>query len=503
MFVQGLRRVCAVALLLCLNTGSTTLRADEPPARPNIVYILADDLGYGDVRAFNPDSKIRMPNLNRLAAEGRVFTDAHSGSAVCTPTRYGLLTGRYSWRTRLKQGVLGGYSPPLIEPGRVTVASLLKEHGYHTACFGKWHLGLDWPTRSPQKFGDAVDPRGDIKEVDYAGAIRNGPTTRGFDEFFGISASLDMPPYIFIENDHCVGKPTAERTYIRKGPAAPDFEAEDVLPILTRHAVAFLNSGRRRTKPFFLYLPLNAPHTPIVPETEYRGISGINPYADYVMQVDAALGSILEALAHNGQEKNTLLIVTSDNGCAPLADIKTLLAHGHNPSGPWRGAKADIFEGGHRMPFVARWPGKIPAGTRCDQTICHTDLLATAAALVGAKLPANAGEDSVNILPALLGNPSAPLREATVHHSANGSFAIRQGPWKLALCPDSGGWADPKPGSPAAKGLPPVQLYNLETDPGEKHNLQAERPEIVTRLKALLERYKAEGRSVPAPSRRS
>lgn len=494
------RAPLVVALLALGWTAAAPVRAADPPARPNIVYVLADDLGYGDVRALNPDSKIAVPHLDRLAREGRIFTDAHSGSAVCTPTRYGILTGRYAWRSRLKQGVLGGYSPPLIEPGRVTVASFLKQHGYRTACVGKWHLGLGWTTRTPGDFGDAIEPAKPMENVDYAAPIRRGPTSLGFDEFFGISASLDMPPYVFIHNDRCLSVPTTRKTYIREGPAAQDFEAVDVLPVLTQRAVAFLDGQRGGDAPFFLYVPLNAPHTPIVPGPAYAGQSKVGTYGDFVMQVDAAIGTILDALARNGQERDTLVIVTSDNGCSPMADFKALAAHGHDPNAPWRGAKADIFEGGHRIPFLARWPGKVPAGTRSDDTICLTDLLATCAAVIDTPLPAGAGEDSVNILPDLLGTATNPLREATVHHSINGSFAIRQGPWKLALCADSGGWSAPKPGSAEAKGLPPVQLFNLEDDPKEQHNLQAERPEMVERLKRLLERYVADGRSVPKSS---
>lgn len=467
--------------------------------RPNIVYILADDLGFGDVRAFNLESKIAVPHLDRLAAEGRIFTDAHSGSAVCTPTRYGILTGRYAWRSRLKQGVLGGYSPPLVEPGRVTVPSFLKQQGYRTACIGKWHLGLDWSTRSRQHFGDAIQPGGNIGEVDYTAPIGNGPTSRGFDEFFGISASLDMPPFLFIRNDRCVGTPTTVKTYLRAGPATTDFEAVDVLPSLVREASAFLDRQRGGTTPFFLYLALSAPHTPLLPSSLYAGKSGLGPYADFVLQVDSAIGTILDALARNGQDGKTLVIVTSDNGCSPMADFKALATRGHDPNRPWRGAKADIFEGGHRIPFLARWPGQIPAGTRCGDTICLTDLLATCAGILGTQLPSNAGEDSVNLLPDLLGTAREPLREATVHHSINGSFAIRQGPWKLALCRDSGGWSDPKPGSSEAKKLPEVQLYNLNDDPAEQRNMQAEKPEIVGRLTRLLERYVDEGRSVPKP----
>jgi len=464
--------------------------------RPNIVYILADDLGYGDVRAFNAESKIATPNLDRLAASGMIFRDAHSGSAVCTPTRYGILTGRYAWRTRLKQGVLGGYSPPLIEPNRLTVAAFLKSQGYNTGAIGKWHLGLGWPLKKGDvKPGDDVEPKNKNVNIAYDQPIANGPTTYGFDEFFGISASLDMPPYIFIKNDRCVGLPTAERTYIRKGPAAPDFEAENVLPTLTKEAIAFLD--RQAKSPFFLYVALASPHTPIVPTAPFKGKSGLNDYADFVMQTDDAVGQILSALTKNGQEGSTLVIFTSDNGCAPSAGYPALLKKGHNPSGPWRGTKADAFEGGHRIPFIARWPGKVPPGSKCDDTICLVDLFATCSEILGVATPENAAEDSASLLPDLLGKSNQLAREATVHHSVNGSFAIRQGDWKLILCADSGGWSEPRPGRKEVANLPKVQLYNLKNDPGETKNLQGDQPEVVARLTALLERYKSEGRSRP------
>jgi arylsulfatase A len=492
------------ALIVGLLGGMTSL-AGAAEDRPNIVYILADDLGYGDVRCLNAGSKIATPNIDRLAERGMTFTDAHSGSAVCTPTRYGILTGRYAWRSRLKAGVLGGYSPHLIEPGRMTVASLLKGHGYRTACVGKWHLGLDWPTSRPARFGDAVEPGGDVRAVDYSRPIANGPTALGFDEFFGISASLDMPPYIYIRGDRTVGLPTAERTYIRKGPAHEGFEAVDVLPTLASKAIEFID-GRGQTggvRPFFLYLALTAPHTPIVPTSSFRDRSGLGPYGDFVVQVDDAVGRVLEALRRNGVEGRTLVFFASDNGCAPAAGFDELVRRGHHPSGPFRGHKADIYEGGHRVPFLARWPGKVRAGSSCDDTIGLTDLIATCAAIVGATLPDDAGEDSVSILPDLLGTGRGPVHEAVVHHSVDGSFAIRQGAWKLALCPGSGGWSPPRPGRPESEGLPPVQLYDLSRDVGERHNIQAEHPEIVARLTKLLERYVADGRSTPGPPQKN
>lgn len=488
----------AAAILVIRVAG-----ADPPrPAadtRPNLVVILADDLGYGDVGAINPDAKIRTPHLDRLAAQGMIFSDAHSGSSVCTPTRYGLLAGRYAWRTRLAKGVLGGYSPHLIAPGRMTVASLLKSHGYSTACFGKWHLGMDWSIRDGADPGDDIDPKIDPASVDFAARIRHGPTAVGFDVFFGISGSLDMPPFVFIENDRAAALPTARKKWIREGPASPDFEAQDVLSAITRRTVAHIRERAKAGGPFFVFMSMNSPHTPIVPTPEFQGKSGLNAYGDFVMQTDAAAGDVLRAIDEAGIADETLVVFTSDNGCSPLADYPALLAKGHNPSHVYRGAKADIFEGGHRVPFFVRWPGIVKAGSRCDRTVCLTDLLATAADLAGVKLPDNAGEDSVSLLPCLRGDPKGPFREATVHHSINGSFAIRRGRWKLSLCPDSGGWSAPRPGSPAAKGLPPVQLYDLETDVTEARNVAAEHPEVVDRLTRLLQLCVDRGRSTAGP----
>lgn len=462
-------------------------------ARPNIVYILADDMGYGDVRCLNKDGKIATPNMDRLAGEGMAFTDAHSGSAVCTPTRYGVLTGRYTWRTKLARGVLLGYSQHLIDPARMTVASMLKAEGYHTGGIGKWHLGMDFATR------DGKQAAGNGSNVDFAAPIANSPLAVGFDYYYGISASLDMPPYVYIHNDRFESVPTTTRTYIRKGLAAEDFHAIDVLPTLTAKAVEYIGQCAKAgaDKPFFLYMPLNAPHTPIAPTKEFQGKSGLNAYGDFVMQVDDTVGKVLAALESHHLTDNTLVILTSDNGCSPQANFKQLAEKGHNPSYVFRGHKADIFEGGHRIPFIARWPGRVKPGSTCSQTICLTDLLATCAAIVGAKLPDSAGEDSVNILPALTGAADKPLREATIHHSINGSFSIRQGKWKLELCPGSGGWSDPKPRSTEAQQLPDVQLYDLDQDISERRNLQAEHPDVVAKLTKLLKSYIETGRSTP------
>ncbi len=481
--------------------------------RPNIVFILCDDLGYGDVGCLNPQSKIRTPNIDRLAAQGMRFTDAHSSSAVCTPTRYGILTGRYNWRSRLQSGVLGGMSPTLIEPGRLTVATFLKQQGYHTAAIGKWHLGMDWAFKTRERgFNDAVEKGEDGWRADFTQPIRNGPNSVGFDQYFGIAASLDMVPYTFIENDRVVFVPTVTNAFemmqgrtnkmTRRGPAAEKFEAEDVLPTFTRKAVAYIEQRAeeaKRGRPFFLYLPLNSPHTPIAPTAAWRGKSGLNPYADFVMETDWSVGRVLDALERAGVASNTLVFFASDNGCSPEADFPKLAEHSHNPSSGFRGTKADIFDGGHRIPFIARWPGRVAAGSTTDQLVCLNDFMATCGDILGATFPSNAAEDSVSLKPVLLGQAKVPIREALVHHSINGSFAIRQGNWKLGLCSSSGGWSAPRPGTPAAKKLPATQLYDLSRDIAETNNVASAHPEIVARLGALLERYVAEGRSTPGP----
>ena len=461
------------ALLLAPLAALHAADAPQPTGKPNIVYILCDDLGYGDVHCLGGErSKIATPNIDRLAAAGMTFTEAHSSSAVCTPTRYGILTGRYNWRTRLQKGVLNGYSEPLIAANRLTVPALLKQHGYATACIGKWHLGMD------------------ISKKDPSAPVGDGPTTRGFDYYFGISASLDMPPFAFIENNRFTEAPTAEKKFQRKGAAAPGFEAVDVLPTFTRKAVEHIGARAKAGKPFFLYLPLNSPHTPIVPTKEWQGKSGLGAYGDFVMETDWALGEVVASLEKNGIAGNTLVILTSDNGCSPAAGIPALEKRGHFPSELRRGHKADIWDGGHRIPFIARWPDRIKPGTRSDQLICLTDLMATCAEIVSTKLPDNVGEDSVSILPALLGTADKPLQEAVVHHSIRGGFAIRQGQWKLELCSGSAGWSKGGDGEP-------TQLYDMSKDVGERTNEYKSHPEIVTRLTKLLEKYIADGRSTP------
>ncbi len=477
--------------LMCL----TALAAD----RPNIIVILADDQGFGDLGANNPQSKIATPHLDALAKGGLRFTDGHTSSGVCTPTRYSLLTGRYHWRTRLQNGVLGGFSPPLIAKGRLTVAGLLKQQGYATGCFGKWHLGMSFPLVGGGHADDGGDfsknPKDFIK-IDFGGDILGGPVDHGFDAFYGISASLDMPPFVWIKDRRVTEIPSATKTWLRTGPAGPKFEAVDVMPSVIDQAIAFIGAQQKAdpAKPFFAYVPLNAPHTPIVPTKEFQGSSGISPYADFVKQVDHDVGRLLASLDDLGLTKNTLVIFTSDNGCSTAANIPELQKAGHEPSHVYRGNKADLYEGGHRVPFLVRWPAQVKPGVS-DALVGQIDFLATFAEITGAAIPASMGEDSVSFLPVLRGEKPT-VRQGIVSQSINGSFAIRDGQWKLCLSAGSGGWSSPKPG-PEEAGLPSVQLYDLSKDPGERNNLQAAFPERVAAMKAELEKIVARGRSTP------
>lgn len=500
-----------LSLLLSVVSALSVPSQSRAADKPNIIFILCDDLGTGDVKCLNPDGKIATPNMDRIAREGMIFTDAHTPSSVCTPTRYGTLTGRYNWRTKLQKGVLGGLSPRLIEQGRMTVANMLKEQGYHTAAVGKWHLGMDWAIKDEKTVAELnIESREQAWSVDFTKPHTNGPLSVGFDHYFGIAASLDMVPYVFIEGNKVTVQPTEDRElemvqgktdrYTRKGPAAPGFTGYEVLPTFIDQAVKWISgkaADAKAGKPFFLYLPLTSPHTPILPNPAWRGKSGLNQYGDFVMETDAEVGRLLKSLDDQGLTENTMIVFTSDNGCSPSANYPELLAKGHNPSGKYRGNKADVYEGGHRVPFLVRWPAKVKPGQTTTQLTCLTDFTATAAEITGATLPENAAEDSFSFLPTLLGQSAkGPQRESLVSHSIGGYFTMREGPWKLALCPGSGGWSDPRPGQEAV-GSPAVQLFNLDSDLGETKNLQAEHPEIVAKLTKQLETLVANGRSTP------
>lgn len=472
----------------------------QKDSRPNIIFILADDLGYGDLSCLNNQSKIQTPNLDKLAGKGVVFTDAHSSSAVSTPTRYGILTGRYNWRSNLKQGVLGCYNKPLIPSDRTTMASMLRNRGYKTACIGKWHLGMNFPTTNDKA---PVDNEKEYN-LDFSRPITGGPTDVGFDYFFGMDAP-NYSPYCFIENRQTVGIPSVyypvnSELDCRAGRGIANWKHEDVLPALKDRAVQYIREAAKKEDPFFIYLPLMSPHTPIVPSAPFKGKSGLNLYADFVMQTDAVVGEIVKALEKSKLDNNTIIVFTSDNGCSPRADFQALKEKGHNPGYIYRGMKSDLFEGGHHIPCIVSWPAKVKPHT-VEQTVCLTDFMATFASVTGYKLADNEGEDSYNILP-LLTDPACgqTIREATVHHSIDGSFAIRQGKWKLLLSSYSGGWSEPKKAQ-ADKHM--FQLYDLEKDPGETQNLYLTYPEIAGNMQALVTKYIKEGRSTPGATQKN
>ena len=455
--------------ILATLTSAVAVSAEKP----NIVYILCDDLGYGDVHCLAPaTSRIPTPHADRLATEGMVFTDAHSGSSVCTPTRYGIMTGRYSWRTRLQQGVVQAFLPSLIADDRPTVASFLKRQGYHTAAIGKWHLNLEYFN---SKTGARYE-KNSHKSPPIGAKIPDGPAHRGFDYYHGFHHSRDMETVI--ENDLVIERDSAI----------------NMLPRLERKSVEYIKSRAGKKQPFFLYVALNSPHTPIIPTPEWEGRSGLGAYGDFVMQTDHVIGQVARALRESGMADNTLFILTSDNGCSKAADIKGLAAQGHHVSAHLRGSKADIWDGGHRIPFLVRWPGHVQPGTTCKQLICLTDLFATVADIVGADVPTGSCEDSVSIMPALFGQAIKSTRKGVVHHSISGHFAYRTGNWKLILARGSGGWSSPREHE-VDENAPRAQLFDIAADPGEADNLYLKKTKLAGELLKQLSAIVKSGRS--------
>ncbi|MBK8036011.1 MAG: arylsulfatase [Verrucomicrobiaceae bacterium] len=471
-------------------------------AQPNIVIILADDLGYGDMQANNPErGKIPTPNMNRLAAEGMRFTDGHSSSGCCSPSRYTLLTGRYHWRTTLQSGIVGSWGKPLIAKDRVTIASLAKEQGYATACIGKWHLGSDWPITQAQKahfggFGGKAGGGGQVSttitdahretwKAVFSQRIPGGPTERGFDEYFGTDVP-NWPPYCFIDGDRTVGIPSellpasklVKNQASLQGPALPDWQLEGILPALASRAEKFIQVQSAAKKPFLLYLPLTSPHTPLAVNAEWKGKSGLNSdYADLVMETDHVLGRVLEALKAAGVENDTFVLFTSDNGCASYIGVKDMEKQGHYPSGPLRDYKTSVYEGGHRVPFVVRWPGVVKAGSVCKQLVLQADTLATLAEILGVKLPDTAGEDSFSLMP-LLNGEDRPIRTNAVNTACGGTPSFRDGSWKYVA------QAEP-------------ELYNLDEDLAESMNVAPLHPDRVKAMQAAFEKLIRAGRSTP------
>ena len=468
---------------------------------PNIVYILADDMGYGDLSSLNINSGILTPNMDKIVKEGIYFTDAHSNSSVCTPTRYGILTGRYAWRSRLKKGVLWGYDQPLIEEDRVTVASFLKDNGYKTACIGKWHLGLGWKAKDSLKpiakyEWTKVFNKEDNSNVDFSKPV-SGPNALGFDYSYIIPASLDMTPYLYLENEKAVELPTAYTTgksqdvdgrgvFWRAGEVAPGFDFYKVLDHFTDKAISYIENRKEETSPFFLYFPLTAPHTPWLPSSLVEGKSEAGKYGDFVSQVDHTVGQVMQALEKAGKSENTLIIVTSDNGSNWTLQDKQKFKHRANYI--YRGQKADIYEGGHHIPYIAKWPFKIKPDSKSNQIICTTDLLATVSGIIKKPLPAAAGEDSYNMLSAYLGTDKGKqIRDYTIHHSLEGFFSIRKGKWKLTTKLGSGGFTIPV-NDDSKEEVNAGTLYNLQEDIKEQINLYNEYPDVVDELTQLLEK---------------
>ena len=496
-----------VMATILLSAWPATTFGQEKKRPPNIVIILADDLGYGDLGCFNKDSKIPTPNLDRLAQQGMRFTDSHTPSSVCSPTRYGLITGRYPFRSPLKKGVVNIFGAPIIEPGRLTMPEMLRRLGYHTACIGKWHLGWNWPTKDGKAAAIGQDK---LSNVDFTKAITNGPITKGFDYYFGVDLP-NFPPYCFIENDRTVGIPSAlsRPEFNRPGPMLPGWQWVDVLPDLSRRSVKHIEEAAKKSPrtPFFLYVPLTSPHYPVIPAKEFQGKSMAGDYGDFVVQTDAVVGAILRALDANGLAEDTIVIFTSDNGPEVVGEVgigayERLRRFGHSSMGIFRGVKRDLWEGGHRVPFIVRWSGKVQPNSTSDQTIAHSDLMATFAAILKVPLPNDAAEDSVDFSPAFRGEKVK--REGLVHGSGSGKLALRQGDWVLIAAPTGEDntkafrepeWYRKERGYSAHQQ--PYELFNLREDPTQKTNRYAQEMERGKAMLAVLERFQSEGRSVP------
>ncbi len=451
---------------------------------PNVIFIFTDDLGYGDLGCYNAGSKILTPNIDRLASEGMKFSDAHTSSAVCTPSRYSLLTGRYCWRTEHKRGVQGGYGLPLITPDRMTIGNLFQKKGYETAAIGKWHVGMEWTLK-----GGFERDEQEEEHVDHAASLKITPVDQGFDYFFGTSGcTSDDSPFCFIENRNVIGNPLirieglnviGDGAYIKDVLMAKGWTHEKADTIFTGRAISFMERQVKDEKPFFVYLALSLPHIPWAPADFVKGSTGAGPRGDLVALADYCVGEIERALLRMGVREQTMVIFSSDNG--PREG-----ENGHLSAGLLRGYKGQIYEGGHRVPLIVRWPGHVNPGSLSDETVCMTDFMATFSDMLKESLPANAGEDSYSLLPVILQKPyDKPLRESTVHHSGAGAFAIRKGDWKLIFGEVEHG---EMPGDPATwfeKG----SLFNLKEDPYETHNLYGEYPGVVEEMNQLLRSY--------------
>ncbi len=524
---RRLTRRAAVALA-ALAVGSGCGGSSESPSPPNVLLILADDLGFGDVSAYNDEARVRTEHIDTLARDGLRFTDAHSPSTVCTPTRYGILTGRMPFRTGMAGVFTGVQGPCLIESGRLTLPQMLREAGYATAMVGKWHLGMtfsdaegrpvheiDLPSATREQRISAGVER--VRLVDFSRPVPDGPLHRGFDSFFGTVACPTTDwLYAWIEGDRVpvppVGLldkgPLPKHPYAndnRRGMIAPDYDLERVDLVFLERSVQFLeeHAGRDPDRPFFLFHSMQAVHLPSFAAPEFQGRSGAGPHGDFLLETDFIVGELLATLDRLGLAENTLVLFTSDNGPEVASVYHMRMDHGHDGARPWRGVKRDQWEGGHRVPTLIRWPARVRGGRVVDETLCLTDIMATLAALTGYSLPGDAAEDSFDFSAVLTGDHgSRPVREFTIHQTNRLELAIRQGPWKYLDHAGSGGndytrrelagfvIDDGAPGAAA-------QLYNLSNDPGETRNLYFKQPEIAASLKARLDELVAAGRSTP------
>jgi arylsulfatase A len=478
------RLLCLTAMLV-----AGTLTAAE---RPNVVILLADDMGYGDLGVQNPQSKIPTPHLDKLAKAGTRFTDAHSSSGVCTPSRYALLHGRYHWRKF--HGIVNSFDQTILDTDRTTLAQLLKAKGYRTACVGKWHLGWDW--KAIQKPGTKPGEKGFAPDAfDWSKPIPGGPLAYGFDTYFGDDVP-NFPPYAWFENDRILTvptvplvtppKPTEGNWEARPGPSVKDWDFTAVMPKLTERAVEWIGK-QKADEPFFLYFPFTSPHAPMVPTKEFAGTTKAGGYGDYMAQTDATVGAVIAALEKHGFAKNTLVVFTSDNGPERYA-YDRVKNHQHRSMGPLRGLKRDLWEGGHRVPFVASWPGKVPTEAVSGELLSHIDLYATIATVIGADLPAKSGEDSVNQLDLFLGKGKGK-RDTLVHNTNANGYAVRHGDWVL-IDAKTGGVSAVPPWYDKQEGYTPHtlagELYNLKDDLAQKTNRYAEKPDTVAELKKKL-----------------
>lgn len=481
-------------ILLTFLLVITPLRAAQQ--RPNVVILYADDMGVADVSYGDSGAKIQTPNIDRLAVEGLTFSDGHSSSGICTPSRFAMLTGQHHWRRF--HGIAQAFGGPVFEPDDFTIAEMFQQRGYRTAAFGKWHLGWDFDAiRKPGV--KAKDPR--AESYDWTKRFPGGPLERGFDHYFG-DGTINFPPYCWIEDDRFLTTPTqpviksqplAGGGSFRPGPMAESWSPYDILPTITEKTVEWI-SKQEADQPFFVYLAFNSPHYPIVPNQEFHGKSKAGYYGDFVIETDAMVGKVLAALEELGLAENTLVIFTADNG-AETAAFERLEEFGQWSSGQYRGVKRDIYEGGHRVPFIARWPGEIEAGSVSHEVVSQVDLAATFADIVDYPLSEDEAIDSYNLLPVLHGaGYTRPLRKATVQNTSAGKYALRQGDWVLINAPsgsareESNAYLQHFKLEGYGKGNPGL-LFNLKNDPRQSKNLYVQHPEKVASMRSLLERY--------------